>query len=158
LGTVGFASTQTWVVGAQTWSAVVVATSCNKGSFTAVTTAPYTADCRKNPGFVGDVGNMFTWCMVVRYASQLCPDPWRVPLRADFVELSIARGGTGTWQNGVDGLNMYATTVWGGTQAGAGTGGSVINYASSGIFYGSDEYSPPNGSVLSYDSTTSSST
>ncbi len=85
LGAVGFASTQTWVVGAQTWSAPVTATYCNKTAYSAgADNGPYSADCRKGGDAASTNYHFFSWCMVVQYASQLCPSPWRGPTKDEF--------------------------------------------------------------------------
>ncbi len=93
LGSTGFANTQTWVIGAQTWSAPVTATYCNKSAYNASTSAPYNADCKKID--YGATHYYFSWCAVAQFANQLCPCPWRVPTRNDFIALDKALGGTG---------------------------------------------------------------
>ncbi len=85
LGTVGFTSNQTWIIGSQTWSAPVTTTYCNKTTYSSPTSAPIAIDCRNN--YTAGYGHLFSWCMVVRYAAQLCPSPWRVPTIDDFCTL-----------------------------------------------------------------------
>ncbi len=46
LGTVGFATSQSWTVGSQTWSDVVVASNCNKTGYDGGTTDNFNSDCR----------------------------------------------------------------------------------------------------------------
>jgi len=73
-----------------------MATACQKETFSGRSTANnYNADCRSNPYFSGD---LFSWCAVARFADQLCPYPWRVPTRQDFIDLDIAMGGTGSYR------------------------------------------------------------
>ncbi|MCL2097998.1 MAG: Ig-like domain-containing protein [Bacteroidales bacterium] len=119
LGTVSFASTQTWAVGNQTWSDAVQATGCsNKTTFNGGVMGNYDADCRNNLSYYGR-GDFFSWGAVVRYRKQLCPNGWRVPTRTDFVNLDIAMGGTGT--NGGDSIlykYVSAVSLWGGAFGG----------------------------------------
>ena len=115
LGTISFATNQTWTIGNQTWSDAVTATACQKNTFNGE--GIFSADCRSNSGFPGD---LFSWCAVVRFANQLCPAPWRVPTRQDFINLDIALGGNGN-RIGIrcrGHLNQYIDT-WGGAFAGA---------------------------------------
>jgi uncharacterized protein (TIGR02145 family) len=87
LGTVGFSSTDTWVVGAQTWSAPITVTYCAKTTYDGGSTATniFHADCRSNAALI--YGDLFSWCMASQYAERLCPSPWRVPTAADFCTL-----------------------------------------------------------------------
>ncbi len=91
LGSVGFTSTKTWVVGSQTWSAPVTATYCRKTSFDGGTATAYKADCRANNGSATTVnvtyGDLFSWCMVNQFKTVLCPSGWRVPSNTDFCTL-----------------------------------------------------------------------
>ena len=99
LGAVSFASTQTWIIGSQTWSDVVQTTNCsNRNTFNGRngTNRTYNADCRSNPDRKGD---LFSWCAIVRFQDQLCPNTWRVPTREDFRNLDIALGGSGSNRN-----------------------------------------------------------
>ena len=47
----------------------------------------------------GNKGNLFSWCAVVRFKDQLCPLPWRVPVREDSIALYKVLGGTGKGQD-----------------------------------------------------------
>jgi hypothetical protein len=72
----------------QIWSDPVTASNCQKETFDGGSQTSFNADCRSNPsGFRGD---FFSWCAVVRFAEVLCPYPWRVPTREDFMRLSNA--------------------------------------------------------------------
>jgi hypothetical protein len=82
LGTVGFTSTATYTRNGITISAPVTATFCQKTTYAGGSTGAFQADCRNNPGYVGD---FFSWCMVVQYESQLCPSPWRAPTSEDYM-------------------------------------------------------------------------
>jgi len=90
LGTPYFATSQTWIVGtgsaSQEWSDAVRAPGCDKTFFSGLGTYPYyNANCRRPTN--GFDGHYFTWCMVMRFADQLCPYPWRVPTAFDFQRL-----------------------------------------------------------------------
>ena len=103
LGVVSFHTDSMWVIVGngirQIWSDAVTATACQKEAFDGgfehrafLEFSDFNADCRSNPGFPGD---LFSWCVVVRFADVLCPAPWRVPSKQDFIDLDIAMGGTG---------------------------------------------------------------
>jgi len=93
----------------QIWSGAVFASACAKGNatsgdeFNGGASGNFNADCRQSLSSFNDrataiTGDFFSWCAVVRFADQLCPYPWRVPTRQDFVDLDMNLGGTG--QNG----------------------------------------------------------
>ncbi len=100
LGVVSFATDSVWTVGNQVWSDAVQTSVCSSRTtyyggidFSPRTdTMNYYADCRSNPEHPGD---FFSWCAVMRFANMLCPAPWRVPTKDDFVNLDIALGGNG---------------------------------------------------------------
>jgi len=87
LGTVGFATSKTWKVDNQEWSDAVTATKCQKETFFGMSSGKNNADCRTNPNYSGD---LFSWCAVYLFQKQLCPAPWRVPTKDDFVALDKA--------------------------------------------------------------------
>jgi len=104
LGTVSFATSQTWTVlssgggrSSQVWSGAVTATACagRTTQFAGGTFGSVNADCRNSTGTTAFNGHYFTWCAVVRFADELCPYPWRVPTRQDFIDLDLNLGGTG---------------------------------------------------------------
>jgi uncharacterized protein (TIGR02145 family) len=124
LGIVSFVTDSTWKISngiiTQIWSDAVQATNCNKimfdgGDFRSLN---FKADCRSNPNYKGD---LFSWCAVMRFAKQLCPDPWRVPTQQDFIDLDRAMGGTGHNQISFLQLTRYVGTgnnQWGGVYGG----------------------------------------
>ncbi|MCL2027611.1 MAG: fibrobacter succinogenes major paralogous domain-containing protein [Bacteroidales bacterium] len=79
--------TQTWTVGSQVWSDAVSVTNCDKTSWIVDNNM---TECRNATN--GFHGHYFTWCFVMRYADQLCPEPWRVPITDDFANLHTALG------------------------------------------------------------------
>ena len=119
LGTVGFATDETWEIRdedgvlVQTWSDAVTASNCsNREAFNggADDEHGFNADCRNNPDFGGNsfAGDAFSWCAVVRFANQLCPYPWRVPTPEDFELLAETLGSLSNF-----------VSLWGGAFAGA---------------------------------------
>ncbi len=78
----------------QVWSGHVAATGCGTASaFDAGSTGSYKSVCAKNSSVA--YGDLFSWCAVACYANILCPAPWRVPTKDDFIALDKALGGTG---------------------------------------------------------------
>jgi uncharacterized protein (TIGR02145 family) len=79
---VGFTSTKTYSAnGGLTISSPVTVTYCNNrscSSFDGGVAGAYKADCATN-SINATYGNWISWCMVMQYAKQLCPSPWRVP-------------------------------------------------------------------------------
>jgi len=116
LGTVGFATDQTWHLTngtiSQTWSDAVTTSVCGERMVFdgGEPQEPWRADCRSLPGFKGDV---FSWCAVYRFQDELCPHPWRVPTRYDFANLDILLGGTGHPTNSPAHRDRYLND-WGG--------------------------------------------
>jgi hypothetical protein len=121
------ASTQTWTFGSSTltWSDVIQIPACNKDDFSGTTDAPkvdgrsYTHD--------GKTYYYYSWPYVNQNAAQLCPDPWRVPTKADFEALVAA---TTAAQLAAD---------WG--YGGYCSGSSVYNAGSVAYYRSSVEYS-----------------
>jgi len=104
----------------QVWSDHVMANACNKTTFNGGPANPFNADCRRShaidrshPGY----GDLFSWCAVMRFSEQLCPYPWRVPTRQDFINLDIALGGGGTNMSNATLRDRYLN-VWGGVFGG----------------------------------------
>ena len=91
LGIPYFATDLTWTIEGtgdrptQIWSDAVRAPGCNKSDFNGGSIAPtlnFNADCRSNPN--GFNGHLISWCLMMRFANEFCPYPWRVPSREDF--------------------------------------------------------------------------
>ncbi|MCL2028284.1 MAG: hypothetical protein FWG79_07340 [Bacteroidales bacterium] len=136
LGTPTFVTNTTWQISGngitQEWSDAVIAPGCAKGNTTNIdeyANSVAVADCRQaRQAGVGFLGHYFSWCMVHRFAAQLCPGDWRVPSCQDFVNLDVALGGTGDDRSvtnddtsngwtGTDANEKYtgtATGTWGG--------------------------------------------
>ena len=98
LDVVSFATSQEWVVPGtggrptQTWSDVVTATGSNK---TAIN-----KDIADGCTFPGHKSHLYTFHAVRDYGSRLCPSPWRVPTRQDYIDLDLNFGGDGTERTG----------------------------------------------------------
>jgi uncharacterized protein (TIGR02145 family) len=180
LGEVGFARVTTWSVGDQIWSDVVVAANCNKTDFNggglvdSIRMHVFRADCRS----VSAVrGSMFSWEMVNQFGDLLCPHPWRVPTRQDFMNLDTALGGSGknsfnhirretiwdeeqeiyridtvrVWQ---EVLSKYTGTTWGGVYTGrCGADGGSIGRGTIGTYWSQSEFGPGGGFYLLYTTT-----
>ena len=104
LGNVSFATDSIWTISRefmfmddifQIWSDAVQTDVCsrkksfNGGSFE----KGFNIDCRSNPDQKGD---LFSWRAVFELRYELCPYPWRVPTREDFINLDRALGGGGS--------------------------------------------------------------
>jgi uncharacterized protein (TIGR02145 family) len=115
----GAASTQIWVIGTQVWSAPLMKaqTGCNPTTNFSTTNPPTAAYYRSVDLYGG--GYYYNGKCVNDYATQLCPDPWRVPTMDDFVALDKALGGTGNARN-VDKtwITEKYLTMWGGVLSG----------------------------------------
>jgi hypothetical protein len=89
----------------QIWSRPVTATGCQKGTFNGGSAGSVKSDCRTNPGYAGD---LFSWCAVEKYAAQVCPFPWRIPMPDDFCRLHKAVTGA----NCVEAANVAWITAY----------------------------------------------
>jgi len=121
LGTVSFATNETWAIGNQIWSDAVQTTVCsNKTSFHSGNPGIplYRSDCRSNPGQLGD---LFSWCAVMHFGDLLCPYPWRVPILQDFIDLDKSMGGCGNIGRAdtPQFVQNNFITRWGGTFSGS---------------------------------------
>jgi uncharacterized protein (TIGR02145 family) len=147
-GVASFATTQTWTVGTQTWSDAVQTTVCSgKTTYDGGTSGNFKADCRSNPEQKGD---LFSWLAVSNDKTELCPAPWRVPTRQDFIDLDIAMGGTGNTQTNTTHRDKYLNT-WGGSYEGYCTSnGTLTNQSSSAYYWSQSESSADYSYRLSF--------
>jgi uncharacterized protein (TIGR02145 family) len=123
----GAASTQTWVVGAQTWSAPLIKaqTGCTVATDLGTTNPPTVAYYRTQ-GLVSGSGYLYNWKCVNDYATQLCPSPWRVPTSDDFIALDKALGGTGNKRSTTAAwINTNYVTKWGNVFGGIADGSAT---------------------------------
>ena len=150
LGTVGFASTQTWTFGsgggARTWSDAVTSNRCNKGTFAGGAPNNFNADCRSNPN---QSGNLFSWCAVHRFGDILCPAPWRVPTTLDFMDLDRALAGTGNNNQNNPTLRNRYVAEWGAVFGGrANANGALFGQGWVAHYWSQWEFDANNGQGL----------
>jgi len=150
LGAVSFASARTWQVGNQTWSDAVTATACQKTSFNGGSSGDFRSDCRSNPRQRGD---LFSWCAVARFGATLCPSPWRVPTRDDFVALDLAFGGTGESRLATEQfVRGNYISYWGGSFGGSSSSnGNLTNQGFWGYYWSQTEISARRARNLYFD-------
>jgi len=120
-GRASFRTPRTWTVGNQEWSDVVVASNCrNRTTFNPLRGGTHShrsgADCRSNSSY----GDFFSWCAVIQFQDQLCPEDWRVPTSEDFEALDRALGGTGMLRGDIPSsfINSRYIDRWGGAFGG----------------------------------------
>ncbi len=140
-GSAGFVSTTTWKVGTQEWSAPVTATYCRKTSYNGGSSSPFNADCRSNNSSStianSTYGDLFSWCMVMQYASQLCPNGWRVPTYDDFCTLDKTLNNRANCNNrdgDVSSYNRYISNQWNGACAGYCSPSGGLTRVETGLF------------------------
>jgi hypothetical protein len=102
------ASTRTWVITAngvtQTWSDHINLPECNKPDFDGGSVVMPKADCMHNRGRY----YFYSWPYVIHHAKKLCPAPWRIPTKNDFV---IVANSSQRWGGSRDGIYLNATSV-----------------------------------------------
>jgi uncharacterized protein (TIGR02145 family) len=107
------ASARLWTVGSQIWSDVINVPECDHDAFTNSATVPY---CRSYT-VSGKKWYYYNWSYVNANKNTLCPSPWHVPTKDDFIALDIALGGTGLIRGNV--AQTWITdkyiTAWGAT-------------------------------------------
>jgi uncharacterized protein (TIGR02145 family) len=111
----GAASTSTWVIGDQFWSAPLILRPSGCVSVTSYTAdnPPPTGHYRSS-GLLSGSGYLYNWKCVSDYAAVLCPSPWRVPTGNDFKSLDLALGGTGSARSDTpDYVTATYVSMWG---------------------------------------------
>ncbi|MDR2585872.1 MAG: Ig-like domain-containing protein [Prevotellaceae bacterium] len=139
-------------IGTQIWSDVVFASACNKTSWAPRTPSGVSADGCRPSGAASSV-TYFTWAAVVRYQDQLCPAPWRVPTKDDFVTLFQYLGGTGTsggsFPDVKDKLVLQTSVGWGGAYGGfCDSDGLLFSQGSYAYYWSQSEASAAGGYSL----------
>jgi len=151
IGSVSFVSDREWRVEGhggvvQIWSDAVQADSCsNVENFVGEGVREGfrfpVINRRSNPGHSGD---LFSWCAVMRFASELCPAPWRVPTAVDFCNLDQILMGSSlcySHETTPDRLMETYMDVWGGTLSGScGSRGSLVFGDIKGYYWSATEY------------------
>ena len=140
IGQVSFKSSQIWTIPAgsvttkQEWSDVVMASGAKKDNYNGGGSGTYLADCKQNDTGYGD---LFSWEAVNTYKNQLCPAPWRVPTKDDFINLDKAMGGNGNNRENseVAFVNDNYLGLWGGAFGGYCNSGGTLNLQGSWAYY-----------------------
>jgi uncharacterized protein (TIGR02145 family) len=124
------ASTRTWTVGSQVWSDAINIPECDHDAYTQSTTDPY---CR-SATVSGKKWYYYNWTYVNKNKNILCPSPWHVPTKDDFIALDKAFGGSGVTRSGValSWITEHYIEAWGAAFNGwvGGGAGSVLDYYS----------------------------
>ncbi|MDR0422894.1 MAG: TonB family protein [Proteiniphilum sp.] len=129
------ASAKTWKTGSQIWSDHINVPECDKADFNGEGDTPK-ADCRNNPGY----HHLYTWEYVRQNAGKLCPKPWRVPAKEDFIALDKALGGSGETRNAQPSwITDNYITKWGGIYGGFSEGNSVYAGGEEARYWSSSE-------------------
>jgi uncharacterized protein (TIGR02145 family) len=142
------ASTNTWVIGEQTWSDHINLPACDKTDFNSGSAETPLADCRNNPGY----NYLYSWDYVNQNAEALCPAPWRVPTSDDYCTLDMALNNYGSCENNRPGvLGDTYNAEWGGIYGGHCTNDGTLGYHGAGAYYwSSSEYGLTGGYALVY--------
>jgi hypothetical protein len=139
------ASTHTWTFGssALVWSDAIQLPACNKEDFDGGTDDAPRADGRSYT-VDGKTYYYYSWPYVVANAATLCPNPWRVPAKADFDALVASTSGStlgaawgyGGLANGssVSGVNSQAR-YWSSEENSSGSNEAYFLY-----YYSADLY------------------
>ena len=146
---VRFMTDRVWKVGNQEWSDAVTAIACQKTTFHGDATSDnpsrfMVADCRNNSGY----GDLFSRCAVVFFADILCPSPWRVPTKQDFMTLDVALGGTGDYRKSpavAQQVSNWYINSWGGEYGGSCRGDGKLDGGASAAYYWTLDFDPRTG-------------
>jgi uncharacterized protein (TIGR02145 family) len=162
-GTISFQTNNEWTISGhgitQIWSDAVTTTECQQrtanSDFASGPNGNVNASCRATPN--DHPGDFFTWCAVVRFADILCPYPWRVPTRQDFINLDIAlaRGHAddagGNRQETIQRIGETYIAIWGGSFGGNSASNGMVNWQGGlGSYWTQTESSENNGNYLTY--------
>jgi uncharacterized protein (TIGR02145 family) len=125
------------VIGTQTWSASLkkAQPGCTAVADLGGDEPPAVAYYRSSDLFEGS-GYLYNWKCVDDYATQLCPSPWRVPTRVDFINLDKGLGGTGLNRNTTSAFvaSTYVS-LWGGVYGGYADAWAINNSGSGALYW-----------------------
>jgi len=145
-GKISFATDSTWTIGSQIWSDAVQTSVCNNKT----TFLGNSADCRSNPNHKGD---LFSFNAVSEFKYELCPYPWRVPTKQDFIDLDITLGGNGNLRSDMEIISSkyLNSAVWGGAYGGfCLSGGWLSNQGTEAVYWSQSEYLSNGGYCLTF--------
>jgi uncharacterized protein (TIGR02145 family) len=116
------ASTKTWTIGSQTWSDVINIPECDHDAFTNSLTVAY---CRSYTTSEKKY-YYYNWVYVNANQNTLCPSPWHVPTKDDFMVLDKAfNGGTGANRTvALSWITEHYINEWGASLSTGRAGGS----------------------------------
>ncbi|MDR2448740.1 MAG: fibrobacter succinogenes major paralogous domain-containing protein [Prevotellaceae bacterium] len=122
------ASDKTWKIGDYTWSDAIHDPACNKEDFDGGGDGEAPKADGRSYTFKGSTYYYYTWPYVDQRAAELCPSPWRVPTKDDFINLDKALGGDGTTRD-ADQMWIMLNYVdsWGGAYSGYAYNAEVRN-------------------------------
>jgi len=152
LGKAKFATAQTWEISngsiTQKWSDAVEIIGAQYNYQGYNTTDGYKIAFSANK--LGYKGSLFSWRAVAETAN-LCPPPWRVPTKDDFVNLDIAMcGGDGSDRTLPFDVSKYLDT-WGGAFGGScDSNGLLTNQDNFGNYWSQSEFDGDLGFRLSF--------
>jgi uncharacterized protein (TIGR02145 family) len=133
------AGTKTWTCSTQTWSGPVQIPGCNKDDFNNSDDDP---DCRSDNSS-GTRYYYYNWPYVNANKATMCPAPWKVPAKDDFIALDICLkgGGDGSNRTGDAATVEKYLNNWGGSYGGYALGSSMTYVGSVGYYWSSSENS-----------------
>jgi uncharacterized protein (TIGR02145 family) len=146
-----YSGTRTWTVGAQTWSGAIShpVVGCTQSTDFGTTNPPTTAYYRSEE-LEDCSGYLYNWKCVNEQKLNMCPSPWRVPTRDDFVALDIAMGGTGSARPmTLQEANETYVEPWGACMSGIGDV-DIIWAAGTGFYYWSQTGSSSNANYARF--------
>jgi uncharacterized protein (TIGR02145 family) len=131
------ASSQIWVIGDQSWSDAIHVPECNKDDFGDNTISPL---CRSYT-HQETTYYYYNWPYAGQNGDVLCPAPWRVPTKDDFIALDVALGGNGTNRmEDTEWVIVNYINTWGGAFGGLVYGvGSTFNQGAGAYYWSSEE-------------------
>jgi uncharacterized protein (TIGR02145 family) len=109
------ASARMWKIGDYVWSDVIHLPECNKSAFEDSFTEPQCRSYNHQNAMLYYYNLTYT----LQNAEHLCPSPWRMPTKEDFMALDIALGGDGENRfNSADIINAGYMNTWGASYGG----------------------------------------
>ena len=149
LGKARFATAQTWAISSgsftQVWSDAVEIIGAKDTYEGGNSTVGYKIDFSNKSPYKG---SLFSWRAVAETAN-LCPPPWRVPTKDDFINLDKAMGGTGASRTNLSFVNAKYLGDWGGAFGGCcGNGGVLYDQGSWANYWSQSEKPADDGFYL----------